>query len=119
MQIIAEWSIGLSVVAEPYRVPDQPCRFGDDAGTVAVHWAGGAGVPPCSLLEAGQGFVAVRSLADYELYLDGLADCVRRCLPRPLIVLGDFNAYARACGNSRDDPKGVTLLDWAAGPPAH
>ncbi|MBF2463444.1 RNA-directed DNA polymerase [Listeria welshimeri] len=56
-----------------------------------------------------------RSLADYELYLDGLADCVRRCLPRPLIVLGDFNAHARAWGNSRDDPKGVTLLDWAAG----
>ncbi|XP_064072394.1 uncharacterized protein LOC135193520 [Vanessa tameamea] len=123
-------SIGLAVVAEPYRVPDHPRWFGDATGTVAAHWAGGEGVPTCSLLEAGQGFVAVRwgplaivgcyvspnrSLADYELYLDGLGDCVRRCLPRPLIVLGDLNSHARVWGNSRDDPKGVTLLDWAAG----
>ncbi|XP_050352039.1 uncharacterized protein LOC126774517 [Nymphalis io] len=112
MQTVAERSSDLAVIAEPYNVPDHSRWFGDVTGTVAVYWAGGEVVPPCSLLERGQG--SWLSLADYEVYLDWLASCVRRCLPRPLIVLGDFNAHARTWGNPRDDPRGETLLEWAA-----
>ncbi|CAK1598874.1 unnamed protein product [Parnassius mnemosyne] len=130
MQTIAEWRVALAVVAEPYAVPDHPRWFGDESGSVAIYWSGGEGAPPCALLRRGQGFVAVqwgplaivgcyvspnRSLADYEAYLDEVANCIRECQPRPLIALGDFNAHTRAWGNSRDDPKGETVMVWAAG----
>ncbi|XP_068625254.1 uncharacterized protein [Battus philenor] len=56
-----------------------------------------------------------RSLADYEKYLDRVTDCAAACLPCPLIVLGDFNGHSRAWGNTRDNLKGDTVLEWAAG----
>ena len=130
LQCLAEWSIALAVVAEPYRVPDHPRWFGDDGDSVAIYWGGGEGDPPCSLLERGQGFVAVQwgslvvvgcyvspncTLAVFEGYLDEVRDCVRRYLPRPVIVLGDFNARSRAWGDARDDIRGETVLEWSAG----
>ncbi|XP_068619330.1 uncharacterized protein [Battus philenor] len=130
MQTVDEFRVALSVVAEPYNVPDHPRWFGDDSGSVAFYWRGGEGTPPCTLLSKGQGYVAVkwsplamigyyvspsRSRADYEEYLDRVADCAAACLPCPLIFLGDFNAHSRAWGNTKDDPKGDTVLEWAAG----
>jgi len=39
---------------------------------------------------------------------------VRRCLPRPVLVAGDFNAWAEACGSRRTNLRGRVLLDWTA-----
>ncbi|XP_072949830.1 uncharacterized protein [Epargyreus clarus] len=129
-QCLADCSVSLAVVAEPYRVPEHPRWVGDDAQTVAVYWAGGEGDPPCSRLHSERGIVAVEwgpiavlgcyispncSLAAYETFLDQLASCVRFCFPRPVIVLGDFNAHSRVWGNRRDSARGEATLEWAAG----
>ncbi|XP_049880311.1 uncharacterized protein LOC126376807 [Pectinophora gossypiella] len=130
LQTLAEWSIALTVVAEPFRVPDHPRWFPGDGGSVAIHWGGGRSDPPCSLLCSGQGFVAVEwghlavvgcyispncRLEAFESYLDSVANCIRSCRPRPVLVLGDFNAHARQWGCARDTPRGETLQEWADG----
>lgn len=56
------------------------------SGYVAVEWAGiavvGVYVSPNS------GLVA------FGYFLDGVGECVGRCLPRQELVLGDFNAHS-------------------------
>ncbi|XP_076393336.1 uncharacterized protein LOC143265394 [Megachile rotundata] len=130
LQALTEWDAGLGVVAEPNRVLVQSNWTGDDLASVAIFWSGRRGSPPCSLVERGRGFVAVSwgdtvvvgiyappswPLASFELFLDEVRLCVSHCLPRPVIVLGDFNAKATAWGSPRTDARGETLLDWAAG----
>ncbi|XP_068629252.1 uncharacterized protein [Battus philenor] len=130
MQTVDEFQVAFSVVAEPYNVPDHPRWFGDDSGSVAFYWRGGEGTTPCTFYLKEQGCVAVkwgllamigcyvspsRLIADYEEYLDRVADCAAAYLPCPSIVLGDFNTHSRAWGNTRDNPKGDTVLEWAAG----
>ncbi|CAB3240394.1 unnamed protein product [Arctia plantaginis] len=56
-----------------------------------------------------------RGLAEYEAYLHGLAICIRSYASRPVFVLGDFNAHSREWGDTRDDARGETILEWAAG----
>ncbi|XP_050561732.1 uncharacterized protein LOC118274342 [Spodoptera frugiperda] len=130
LQTVAEWSVALAVVAEPYGLQDHPRWFRDSVDSVAIYWAGGSGGPHCCLLDSGQGFVAVEwgpiavvgcyvspniSLQEYEAYLDGIANCIRcKCSPRPVLVLGDFNAHSRAWGSTRDRPRGHAVQDWAA-----
>ncbi|XP_072938884.1 uncharacterized protein [Epargyreus clarus] len=54
------------------------------------------------------------SLAAYEAFLGRVGDCIRGCLPRPVFVLGDFNAHSRAWGSKRDNARGNAVLEWAA-----
>ncbi|XP_072938828.1 uncharacterized protein [Epargyreus clarus] len=129
-QCLVDSSVSLAVVAEPYRVPEHPRWVGDDAQSVAVYWAGGEGDPPCSRLHSERGIVAVEwgplavlgcyvspncTLGAFETFLDRVANCVRSCLPRPVLVMGDFNAHSRVWGNRRDSPRGEATLEWAAG----
>ncbi|XP_072936966.1 uncharacterized protein [Epargyreus clarus] len=129
-QCLVDCSVSLAVVAEPYRVPEHPRWVGDDSQSVAVYWAGGEGDPPCSRLHSERGIVAVEwgplavlgcyvspncTLAAFETFLDRVANCVRSCLPRPVFVMGDFNAHSRVWGNRRDSVKGRATLEWAAG----
>ncbi|KAI5638620.1 endonuclease-reverse transcriptase domain-containing protein [Phthorimaea operculella] len=51
----------------------------------------------------------------YEAYLNKVEAIVRNYLPRPVLVLGDFNARSRVWGDMEDTIKGDTLLEWAAG----
>lgn len=78
-----------------------------DNGFVTIEWGGmvvvGAYVSPNS------------GRAALDSFLDGARDCVSRYLPRQVLVLGDINAHAMQCGNSRTDARGRALLDWAAG----
>ncbi|XP_053989964.1 uncharacterized protein LOC128882396, partial [Hylaeus volcanicus] len=85
MQTLVEWGAGLTVLAEPYRVPDHPYWMGDLLGSAAIVWSGRPGTPPLELLECGRGYLAVDwggiavvaiyappswSLASVEGYLD-------------------------------------------------
>ncbi|XP_072934835.1 uncharacterized protein [Epargyreus clarus] len=132
LQCLTECSVSLAVVAEPYRVPDHPRWFGDNAHLVAVYWAGGETDPPCSRRHTGQGIVAVDwgplavigcyispncSLVAYEAFLGRVGDCIRGCLPRPVLVLGDFNAHSRTWGSKSDNARGnagesIVDLSW-------
>jgi hypothetical protein len=104
------------VVSEPYCVPDTPNWVGDLDGSTAITWTAALGAPS-ALLDRGGGYVAVdwagmvvvsvlvspnSGLAAFADFLDGLGECVRRCLPPPprVLVLGDFNAHFSQWGNS-------------------
>ena len=59
-QHLAEWSIDLAVVAEPYLVHERANWLGDWDGSVAVIGGGGPRALPLSLIERGDGYVAAR-----------------------------------------------------------
>ncbi|CAH0724206.1 unnamed protein product, partial [Brenthis ino] len=124
-----ERSILLAVVAEPYTVPDHPRWFSGESGDIAIYWNATSGNISCSLIEKGHGYVVVKcgiltlvgcyispnsGIIAFESYLDEVAACIRRCLPRPIIVLGDFNARSRTWGDTRDDRRGIIIQEWAA-----
>jgi hypothetical protein len=128
-QNIRESEVALATVAEPYRVPDAPNWIGDLDGLTAVTWT-----PTLdafgTLLDRGSGYVAVEwagivavavyvspnsGLAAFGDFLDDVGECVGRCFPRQVLVLGDFNAHSTQWGNSATNTSGRWLTDWAAG----
>ncbi|CAK9809188.1 hypothetical protein ANTQUA_LOCUS5925 [Anthophora quadrimaculata] len=128
-QALREWGVALAVAAEPYSIPSHPLWFGDRGGSVAIVGSSAPGALPVALLERGQGYLAVewgefavvgcyappsRNTADFGEYLGGVGRCIRRRAPRPVLVLGDFNAHAIAWASPRTDARGRVLLDWAA-----
>ncbi|XP_071579494.1 uncharacterized protein [Temnothorax nylanderi] len=88
---------------------------------------------PCSRLESGDGFVAVRwgltvvvgvyipphqslDIPGFEGILDSLKDCLNKYLPQQqVLVAGDFNAKSTLWGSPATDRKGGILTDWTAG----
>ncbi|XP_033317575.1 uncharacterized protein LOC117215308, partial [Bombus bifarius] len=130
-QTIREITVALAVVAEPYRVLDAPAWVGDTDGMVAVAWTSTPGAfAHGALQERGNGYAAVEwagmmvvgvyvspnsGRAAFEEFLDGVGDCVRRRLPRQVLVLGDFNAHSTEWGNARTNASGRMLSNWAAG----
>lgn len=116
-------------MAEPYRVPDAPNWIADLDGATAITWTSASSAPGVPL-DRGRGFVAVEwariavvavyvspniGLDAYGDFLDGVGECVRRCLPRQALVLGDFNAHSTQWGNPNTNSRGRMLTDWAAG----
>ena len=71
-------------------------------GYVVIEWAGIVYVSPnCGW-------------AAFEEFLDEVGDCVRRHLPRQVLVLWNFNAHSTEWGNPRTDARGRELSDWVA-----
>lgn len=125
-QNVAEWCVGLAIIAEPYFVPNRPNWQGDETGSVAILDGGGPGSPPFSVLEKGKGYVAVnwgemvvvgiyyspnRDLSGLERLLDKVGDIVRRAPHRPVIVAGDPNAKSSAWGSPVTNVRGETLIE--------
>lgn len=84
---------------------------------------------PSVLLDRGSSYVAVdwaamvvvgvyvspnSGLAAFGDFLDEIGECARRCLPRQVLVLGNFNAHSSQWGIARTDTRGRMLSDWAA-----
>ncbi|XP_060822332.1 uncharacterized protein LOC132910580 [Bombus pascuorum] len=128
-QSIRESRTDVAVVAEPYNIPASPQWAGDLSGWVAITWPCTSGVSG-RIAERGNGFVAVEwtdlvvvgvyispncDIRAFEDLLDEMGECVRRLLPRQVLVLGDFNAHSTTWGNDRTTTRGRELADWAAG----
>ncbi|XP_011860717.1 PREDICTED: uncharacterized protein LOC105557921 [Vollenhovia emeryi] len=127
---LAERGCGLGIVAEPYRVPKNPCWAGSTDGSAAIVWRRtGEQAPPFSRLKAGEGWVAVKwgplfvigvylrpslTRAEADARLEELEDLVREYLPGPILVAGDFNAKSALWGSRRPDAKGADVEAWAA-----
>nr|XP_049691667.1 uncharacterized protein LOC126053518 [Helicoverpa armigera]XP_049704749.1 uncharacterized protein LOC126056273 [Helicoverpa armigera]XP_049706070.1 uncharacterized protein LOC126056578 [Helicoverpa armigera] len=122
LQSMAEWSIDVAVVAEPYFIPARDNWLGCADGLVAI--IGGTLTDP----SRGRGWVAAvsggivivgayfspnKSLADFEGFLVELGAVVGRHHPRPVLVLGDLNAKSSAWGSPVTDPRGEVLEEWA------
>ncbi|KAA5557069.1 hypothetical protein F3G51_31980, partial [Pseudomonas aeruginosa] len=129
LQTMAEWSIDVAVVAEPYFVPPaDDCWFGDVDGLAAIHIRRTAMVPPLAMVTRGPGIVAVqlenivvigvyfspnRPTVEFERFLDGLEVIARHLAPRSVILAGDFNAKSVAWGSPFTDARGRLLEEWA------
>ncbi|XP_037299036.1 uncharacterized protein LOC119190706 [Manduca sexta] len=124
VQSLAQWSIHVAVVSEPYFVPRDDWA-GDSDGSVAVI----TGVPPAprpskksregyrmcggSVGGVGSGSLLLpnRSLAEFESFLIRLGTLVvQSSQPRPVLVAGDFNAKSLAWGSSVTDARGWRVL---------
>jgi hypothetical protein len=127
-QTIRENKIALAVIAEPYRVTADANWAQDSSGMVAITWSLSTG-PSGKVLDQGEGYTAVEwagiavvgvyvspnsGVEAFEDFLDRVGSCIRRCLPRQALVLGDFNAHSVLWGNSRTTARGRRLLDWPA-----
>jgi hypothetical protein len=101
----------------------------DIDGSTVITWTSAPSVAGI-LLDRGSGYVAVewtgmlvtcvyvspnKGLTAFGDFLDGVDECVGRCLPCQLLVLGDFNAHSSQWGNARTNIRGRMLSDWAAG----
>jgi hypothetical protein len=131
-QTIRESGVALAVIAEPYNVPNATNWAQDTSGRAAIIWTPGLG-PHGVLLDRGNGYLAVEwapaipiavvgiyvspncGLGAFGDFLNEVGSCVRRCYPRQVMVLGDFNAYSTQWGNDRTTSRGRWLSDWAAG----
>ncbi|XP_071582320.1 uncharacterized protein [Temnothorax nylanderi] len=127
---MAERGSGLGMAAEPYWVPpNHPCWAVDRHGSVAITWRMTGEPVPCSRLEAGDGFVAVKwghvnvigvyipprfDVAQFEEHLEDIRECHARIPPGPVVVAGDFNAKSALWCSPVTNARGRILADWAA-----
>ncbi|XP_029675536.1 uncharacterized protein LOC115243021 [Formica exsecta] len=125
-----ERDCGINIAAEPYTIPENhPCWAADQGKSVAITWLGNKNSPPGSRMESGDGYVAVQwgrisvigvyispniNLAHFEERLESIGECIGRCLPRPTIIAGDFNAKSALWGSPLNNRRGEILEDWAA-----
>lgn len=128
-QCMDERDIGLAVIAEPYRIPeDNPLWAKATDGSVAATWRRTENSVPCNKEEAGDGFIAVRwggilvvgvylsprlRVIEVEARFERIARCVRARGPLPALIMGDFNAHATMWGSRRDSARGRVVVDWA------
>ncbi|CAK1595939.1 unnamed protein product [Parnassius mnemosyne] len=128
LQSMAQWSINIAVVAEPYFVWPRKDWVADLNGSVAIISSAAAGTPTLEGVRRGQGCVAARfgefivvgvyfspnrSLAELHISLAELRAVVVGSYPLPVLVLGDFNAKNLAWGSRRTDVRGRMVEDWA------
>ncbi|KAJ0175991.1 hypothetical protein K1T71_008165 [Dendrolimus kikuchii] len=113
---------------KPYYVPPRSDWAGDLDGSVAIIVRTAAACPPLAGVVKGQGYVAAtigemvvlggyfspnRRLADFEGWIEEVGTVVARSRPRPVLVLGDFNAKSVAWGSPRTCARGEALEEWA------
>ncbi|CAK1600725.1 unnamed protein product [Parnassius mnemosyne] len=128
LQSMAQWSINIAVVAEPYSVWPRKDWVADLNGSVAIISSAAAGTPTLEGVRGGQGCVAARlrefvvvgvyfspnrSLAELHNSLAELRAVVVGSYPLPVLVLGDFNAKDLAWGSRHTDVRGRMVEDWA------
>ncbi|XP_067205363.1 uncharacterized protein [Linepithema humile] len=121
---------GLDVVAEPYSVPDSnPNWVAAADGSAVIIRRHSPRSPSISLMERGREFVIARwgalrvvgvyappsmSYPEFLQLLREMGAGIRRCLPHPVLVAGDFNAWNMAWGSRRTGKRGENVMDWAA-----
>ncbi|XP_067216928.1 uncharacterized protein [Linepithema humile] len=129
LQDLSGRDAGLGVVLEPLWVSESnPNWLADLDGSVAIIRRHSPRSPPITL-EKGRGFVIARwgalcvvgvyapprwSCPVYKQFLREMEDGIRRCLPHPVLVAGDFNAWSTVWGSRSTNAKGRTLLKWTA-----
>ena len=128
LQSMAEWSIGVAIVSEPYVVPSRDNWVGDSADSVAIVVQPTNGAPPLGRVVKGRGFVSAiigdiaiigvyfspnRTLSEFEQFLAEVGDLVEQSRSYPILVAGDLNAKSTAWGSSVTDNRGEELHEWA------
>ncbi|KAL0803257.1 hypothetical protein ABMA28_017258 [Loxostege sticticalis] len=127
-QSLAQWSIQICVVSEPYHIPERDNWAGDKDGTVAIVTNTSANSLPFKSVRKGHGCVATRigdievigvyfspnrPFAEFEIYMAQLGVFLSGCERRDnVIVTGDLNAKSVAWGSPATDVQGELVEDW-------
>lgn len=129
MQNLTERDVGLAIVAESYRIPDEnPNWVGDNSGSAAIVRAAVDLSPPLRIIERGEGYVTAKwrpyhvvfcyaylrwDFGEFDMLLERvgvIADDIRRDTPDALIIIaGDFNARTPAWGDRHRNPRELPL----------
>ncbi|KAL0809907.1 hypothetical protein ABMA28_010766 [Loxostege sticticalis] len=130
LQHIAEWSVDVAIVPEPYWFksaywvpPDRDNWVADSKGLAAVivssgqlelvaKWSGFVVAKWRGMLVVGIYLPPRRSVAAVEVGLDRLTSVLRQS-PLPALVASDFNARATAWGETETNSRGELVLEWA------
>ncbi|XP_067217272.1 uncharacterized protein [Linepithema humile] len=108
---------GLGVAAEPYRVLDSDPNWVSASNGSVVIWNGGGiryGAVGCLLRDKGL-CPSRRPHLEFLEQLQEMREGIRRCLPHPVLVAGDFNAWHQEWGSRLTNIRGEAVRDWAAG----
>ncbi|KAK9301907.1 hypothetical protein QLX08_005905 [Tetragonisca angustula] len=126
IQTLAEWGVGLTVIAEPYRDIDGSDMISDTIHTVAIYRTGKIASPPavCShswawICSGGMGrylchrgvYALPLPLASWplDMFDNMLLELGNNLQSLPnqshIIIMGDFNAESTLWSSSRTDPR--------------
>ena len=129
LQSMAERSVDVAIVSEPYRIPDHPHWLGDRGGTAAVVWRGSVETPPLKKMAHGEGFVMAGwgdmrlvscyapprwDMASFEDLLENLRRSLSGDGSQRVIIAGDFNAWSPLWGSVTRNARGLALEEWAS-----
>ncbi|CAG4927182.1 unnamed protein product [Colias eurytheme] len=127
---LAQWSVHLGILSEPYAVPGGRDNWiGDLDEVAAIVVTQAEGSPPIRAHMKGHGCVAVRlidtvviatyfspnkTLPEFEAFLGEVGSLIQWGRPNKIIVAGDLNAKSVAWGSSASDARGDVLVEWLA-----
>ncbi|CAG4935877.1 unnamed protein product [Colias eurytheme] len=127
---LAQWSIHIGILSEPYAVP--PGRdnwIGDIDEVAAIVVTQADGSPTICAHAKGHGCVAARfadiivigayfspnkTLSEFEAFLGEVCSLIQWGRPHQIIIAGDLNAKSVAWGSSASNARGDVLLEWLA-----
>ncbi|XP_045535743.1 uncharacterized protein LOC106719018 [Papilio machaon] len=128
LQSVAEWSVQVAVVSEPYLIPNRDEWVGDVEEVVALFVPRSSSSLSIDGVQKGRGYVGAtiggtlvvgvycapsKSLPEFEHLLDQVGALVRRGRPSSVLVMGDFNARSSVWGDTVTSPRGAVLEEWA------
>ncbi|CAG4914405.1 unnamed protein product [Colias eurytheme] len=130
IQSLAQWSIHIAILSEPYVVPHgRENWIGDLDELAAIVVTQAEGSPPIRAQAKGHGCVAARfedtvvigvyfspnkTLPEFEAFLGEVCSLIQWGHPHQIIIAGDLNAKSAAWGSSASNARGDVLLEWLA-----
>ncbi|CAG4936399.1 unnamed protein product [Colias eurytheme] len=130
MQSLAQWSIHIGILSEPYAVLSERDNWvGDLDEVAALIITQGDGSPQICAHMKGHGCVAVKltdmvvigvyfspnkTLAEFEAFLGEVNSMIQWGRPHQVVIAGDLNAKSALWGSSASDARGDILVEWLA-----
>ncbi|CAG4971188.1 unnamed protein product [Colias eurytheme] len=130
MQSLAQWSIHIGILLEPYAVLSERDNWvGDLDEVAALIIIQGNGSPQICAHMKGHGCVAVKltdmvvigvnfspnkTLAEFEAFLGEVNSMIQWGRPHQIVIAGDLNAKSALWGSSASDARGDILVEWLA-----
>lgn len=120
---------GISIISEPYQVPEDNMWTANNNVTAAIHYNMQSLQYPGTIINKGQYSVTIlwQGIAiiacyispncddlEFEEFLDELDETVASCADYNILLGGDFNAKSTLWGNPRTNSRGDRLSRWSA-----
>ncbi|XP_013173182.1 PREDICTED: uncharacterized protein LOC106121894, partial [Papilio xuthus] len=123
---MAQWSINITVVTEPYLVPTRNNWVGDEDDLAAIAVSNGAAIRKSrkgrgvvaalcgEVMVVGAYFSPNRPLSEFESFLGEMDSVLAWCRPYQIVVAGDLNAKSTVWGCRATDARGELVEEWLA-----